>query len=97
MLKKMHSDQFGVTQHEKDRRREQSRKKKGEQEKLVSEIKSLEEKFLEKQEKNKSKAEQVDEDTGPTELLQRPQDYFVKFRFPEPPPLQPPILGMYSE
>ncbi|KAF0288195.1 ATP-binding cassette sub-family F member 1 [Amphibalanus amphitrite] len=49
-----------------------------------------------KQEKNKSKAEQADEDTGPTELLQRPQDYFVKFRFPEPPPLQPPILGMYN-
>ena len=50
-----------------------------------------------KQEKNKSKAEQADEDSGPTELLQRPQDYFVKFRFPEPPPLQPPILGMYSK
>ncbi|XP_037079732.1 ATP-binding cassette sub-family F member 1-like [Pollicipes pollicipes] len=49
-----------------------------------------------KQEKNKSKSEPQEEDTGPTELLQRPHEYFVKFRFPEPPPLQPPILGMYN-
>lgn len=49
-----------------------------------------------KQEKNKSRVELAEEDTGPTVLLQRPQDYFVKFRFPEPPPLQPPILGMYN-
>lgn len=49
-----------------------------------------------KQEKNKSKQEPQEDETGPTELLQRPQDYFVKFRFPEPPPLQPPILGMYN-
>lgn len=38
---------------------------------------------------------QEDEST-PTELLQKPRDYIVKFRFPEPPPLQPPILGLYS-
>lgn len=54
LLKKMHQDQFGVTLNEKDKRREQHRKKKGEQEKLVSEIKSLESKFLEKQKNNKN-------------------------------------------
>lgn len=48
-----------------------------------------------KQEKNKNRSEQ-EEDSGPTELLQRPQEYSVKFRFPEPPPLQPPILGLYN-
>merc|ERR1711874_777360 len=27
---------------------------------------------------------------------ERPQEYNVKFSFPEPPPLQPPILGLYN-
>lgn len=36
-----------------------------------------------------------DEDK-PVELLQRPKDYNVKFVFPDPPPLQPPILGAYG-
>jgi len=49
-----------------------------------------------KQDKNKSKQDQQEEDQGPTTLLDRPKEYFVKFRFPEPPPLQPPILGMYN-
>lgn len=37
-----------------------------------------------------------EEETTATELLQKPRDYIVKFRFPEPPPLQPPILGLHS-
>ncbi|KAK4293874.1 hypothetical protein Pmani_033459 [Petrolisthes manimaculis] len=50
-----------------------------------------------KQEKNRAKKNKNDEDdSGPTELLERPQDYIVKFCFPEPPPLQPPILGLYN-
>ncbi|KAK8378931.1 hypothetical protein O3P69_009573 [Scylla paramamosain] len=49
-----------------------------------------------KQEKNRAKNKKDEEDSGPTELLERPQDYVVKFSFPEPPPLQPPILGLYS-
>lgn len=31
------------------------------------------------------------------ELLQKPREYIVKFSFPEPPPLQPPILGLHSK
>lgn len=38
-----------------------------------------------------------EEETVPTELLQRPKDYNVKFSFPEPPPLQPPILGLHGK
>lgn len=38
-----------------------------------------------------------EEDNGPTELLQKPRDYIVKFTFPDPPPLQPPILGLHSK
>lgn len=50
-----------------------------------------------KQEKNRSKGQKNDDDDGPQELLSKPKDYVVKFRFPDPPPLQPPILGLHSE
>lgn len=41
--------------------------------------------------------EPADEDvsTG-KELLQRPKEYNVRFRFPSPPPLNPPVLGAYD-
>lgn len=49
-----------------------------------------------KQEKNRTKIQKQEEETTATELLQRPREYIVKFSFPEPPPLQPPILGLHS-
>jgi ATP-binding cassette, subfamily F, member 1 len=49
-----------------------------------------------KQEKGRSKAAKPEDENGPTELLQRPKEYMVKFSFPDPPPLQPPILGLHS-
>ncbi|XP_069975862.1 ATP-binding cassette sub-family F member 1 [Penaeus vannamei] len=49
-----------------------------------------------KQEKNRAKSKKNDDEDGPTELLEKPQEYIVKFKFPEPPPLQPPILGLYN-
>lgn len=50
-----------------------------------------------KQEKGKT-SKQKDEldDDKPLELLSRPKDYIVKFNFPDPPPLQPPILGLIN-
>jgi len=30
------------------------------------------------------------------ELLSKPREYKVKFSFPDPPPLNPPILGAYD-
>lgn len=50
-----------------------------------------------KQEKNKTKQQKNEEDDAPQELLAKPKEYQVKFRFPDPPPLQPPILGLHSE
>lgn len=50
-----------------------------------------------KQEKNRSKQQANDDDNGPQELLSKPKEYVVKFRFPDPPPLQPPILGLHSK
>ena len=50
-----------------------------------------------KQMKNQSKlSKKDDEDTGPVELLERPKEYIVRFRFPEVSSLQPPILGLYN-
>jgi len=42
--------------------------------------------------------ERDDEETSvaTTNLLAQPKDYIVKFRFPEPPPCQPPILGLHN-
>jgi len=58
--------------------------------------KKTKEALTRKQEKGRSKGKKEEDDTGPTELLERPQEYNVKFSFPEPPPLQPPILGLYN-
>jgi ATP-binding cassette subfamily F protein 1 len=43
------------------------------------------------------KQEQIDDDisTG-KELLQKPKEYQVKFRFPTPPPINPPVLGAHE-
>ena len=48
-----------------------------------------------KQQKGR-KTQNEDEDAAPTELLQKPKDYLVKFQFPDPAPLQPPILGAHN-
>ncbi|GAB1597945.1 ATP-binding cassette sub-family F member 1-like [Argonauta hians] len=49
-----------------------------------------------KQQKNKSKQTLFAEEVKPTELLQKPRDYIVKFSFPNPAPLNPPILGCHA-
>ncbi|GAB6022006.1 ATP-binding cassette sub- F member 1 [Chamberlinius hualienensis] len=49
-----------------------------------------------KQEKNKQKLQTNDESSLPTELLKRPKEYIVKFSFPSPPPLNPPVLGAHN-
>jgi ATP-binding cassette subfamily F protein 1 len=50
-----------------------------------------------KQNKSKKKDAGNDEDEKPQELLQKPRDYIVKFTFPNPPSLSPPILGLHCE
>uniref|UniRef100_G3N927 ATP-binding cassette sub-family F member 1 n=1 Tax=Gasterosteus aculeatus aculeatus TaxID=481459 RepID=G3N927_GASAC len=48
-----------------------------------------------KQQKGKKKGAQEEESQDATELLKRPREYTVKFTFPNPPPLSPPILGLH--
>ena len=47
-----------------------------------------------KQEKNMKNKGMQKEDDGPKELVKRPKNYEVKFNFPEPNDLAPPILGL---
>lgn len=74
------------------------------QEKMLREMKSSgksskqaeakqKEALTRKQQKNKDKQKVFAEEEKKTELLQRPKDYTVKFHFPDPTPLNPPILG----
>lgn len=49
-----------------------------------------------KQQKNKTKLVTNDDDNAAAELLKKPRDYIVKFKFPSPTPLNPPILGAHN-
>lgn len=49
-----------------------------------------------KQQKGKKKGAQEEESLEAPDLLKRPKEYTVKFTFPNPPPLSPPILGLHS-
>ncbi|KFD70258.1 hypothetical protein M514_17608 [Trichuris suis] len=46
--------------------------------------------------KRGTKADDLYDDEVKPDLIQRPKDYLVKFAFPDPPPLNPPILGMHD-
>ncbi|CAL1584131.1 unnamed protein product [Knipowitschia caucasica] len=48
-----------------------------------------------KQQKGKKKGGQEEESLEAPDLLKRPKEYTVKFTFPNPPPLSPPILGLH--
>lgn len=39
---------------------------------------------------------QDEESQDPPELLKRPREYTVRFTFPDPPPLSPPVLGLHG-
>lgn len=59
--------------------------------------KKTKETLSKKQEKGKGKHQKEDlDDEKPVELLARPKDYVVKFSFPDPPPIQPPVLGLHN-
>jgi hypothetical protein len=64
---------------------------------LVLQEKRTKDVLSKKKEKDRKGQSKNDDDDLPTELLSRPKDYVVKFNFPDPPPLQPPILGLYSK
>ncbi|XP_043660251.1 ATP-binding cassette sub-family F member 1 [Drosophila teissieri] len=96
MFKKMYVQKRRemIKEYEKQEKRLRELKAHGQSKKAAE--KKQKESLTRKQEKNKSKQQKQDEDEGPQELLARPKEYIVKFRFPEPSQLQPPILGIHN-
>merc|ERR1719420_653997 len=83
-----------IKEYEKQEKRLKELKGQG-QSKKKAEAKTKEA-LTRRQMKNKGKLAKDDDDQGPTELLEKPKEYVVKFRFPETSQLQPPILGLYN-
>lgn len=96
MFKKMYFQKRKemIKEYEKQEKRLKELKSSGSSKKQAE--KKQKEALTRKQEKNRSKVQKQEDDLQPTELLQRPKEYLVKFRFPEPPPLQPPVLGLHN-
>ncbi|XP_067865754.1 ATP-binding cassette sub-family F member 1 isoform X2 [Heterodontus francisci] len=57
--------------------------------------KQTKEALTRKQQKCRKKNQDEESHEAP-ELLKRPREYTVKFTFPNPPPLSPPILGLHA-
>ncbi|XP_067635499.1 ATP-binding cassette sub-family F member 1 [Eurosta solidaginis] len=96
MFKKMYVQKRRemIKEYEKQEKRIRELKAHGQSKKAAE--KKQKEVLTRKQEKNKSKQQKQEDDDGPQELLARPKEYIVKFRFPEPSQLQPPILGIHN-
>lgn len=96
MFKKMYVQKRKemIKEYEKQEKRLKELKAHGQSKKQAE--KKQKEALTRKQEKNRTKVQKNEEDQGPTELLQKPREYIVKFSFPDPPPLQPPILGLHN-
>merc|ERR1719150_2075993 len=83
-----------IKEYEKQEKRIRDLKSSG-QSKKKAESKQKEA-LTRKQLKGRTKLEKNDDEQGPTELLERPKEYLVKFSFPETSQLQPPILGLHD-
>lgn len=81
-------------EYEKQEKRIKELKSSGQSKKVAE--KKTKDNLSKKQEKGRSKQQQEMDDDKPVELLTKPKDYIVKFNFPDPPPLQPPILGLIN-
>jgi len=97
MFKKMEQQKRRerIKDYEKQERRLKEMKSSGQVSKKKAETKAKEA-LTRKQMKGQSKLKQQDDEQGPTELLEKPREYTVKFSFPETSQLQPPILGLYD-
>lgn len=98
MFKKMYAQKRKemIKEYEKQEKRLKDLKAHGQSKKQAE--KKQKDALTRKQEKNRSKSqrEEAEENSAPVTLLQRPKEYIVKFSFPDPPPLQPPILGLHN-
>lgn len=63
---------------------------------LLPQEKQTKEALTRKQQKCRRKNQDEESQEAP-ELLKRPREYTVRFTFPDPPPLSPPVLGLHGE
>ncbi|XP_063633209.1 ATP-binding cassette sub-family F member 1 [Cydia splendana] len=97
MFKKMYAQKRKeqIKEYEKQEKRLKDLKAHGQSKKQAE--KKQKDALTRKQEKNRSKTQREEEESAvPVTLLQRPKEYLVKFSFPDPTPLQPPILGLLN-
>ena len=98
MFKKMHIQKKAeqIKDYEKQEKRLKELKKSGQSNKQAV-TKQKRETQIKQNKKGGRKDDRDDEESVATaNLLARPKDYIVKFRFPDPPPIQPPVLGLHN-
>ncbi|KAI0228061.1 ATP-binding cassette sub-family F member 1 [Lamellibrachia satsuma] len=92
MLKQKRKEQ--TKEYEKQEKRLKEMKSSGKSTKQAE--RTQKEALTRKQQKNRKSQAVYAEEEKKTELLARPKEYTVKFTFPNPPSLTPPILGAYN-
>lgn len=97
MFRKMHKMKKVelMKEYEKQEKRLREMKKSGKSTKQA-EAKTKEAQLKKKAKGGKKDDREDDESVATMNLIAKPKDYIVKFRFPDPPPLQPPILGLHD-
>ena len=86
-----------MKEYEKQEKKLVELKKQGKSSKVAEEkTKDALQKKAEKSKFGGKKNKEDDEDQGPQQLLTRIREYMVKFRFPQPTDLNPPILGAFG-
>jgi ATP-binding cassette subfamily F protein 1 len=98
-FKKMYKQQLSQQEkaYEKQQREIKNKKSQGQSKKQAeASVKSAASKQKKKGGGSGGATAIADEDDEPQELLQRPKEYKVRFIFPNPSPLSPPILGAYD-
>jgi ATP-binding cassette subfamily F protein 1 len=98
MFKRMHKQKKAeqIKDYEKQEKKLREMKKSGQSNKQAV-AKTKRDVQIKQNKKGGKKDDRDDDESAATaNLLARPKDYVVKFTFPEPPPLQPPILGLHN-
>ncbi|CAH1271350.1 ABCF1 [Branchiostoma lanceolatum] len=96
-FKKMYKQKARELMKEYEKQEKKIRELKASGRSKVQAEKKQKEILTRKQAKGKRRTDELEDSaSSQTELLRRPKEYKVKFTFPSPPELNPPILGLHS-
>ncbi|BHF80977.1 ATP-binding cassette sub- F member 1 [Sparganum proliferum] len=93
MLAQLRKEQ--LREYEKQEKRLKELKQSGMSSK-AAQAKNQREALTRKQAKSKAQQNQQGDSADKKQLIAKPKEYVVKFHFPSPPPLAPPVLGLYN-